>query len=201
MKSIKFISMMICCMAALVFVSCDKNDDNTSALTPEQVQMAYQTVRGNYTGKLIYPKASNTTGKTVNDTVGITWSIATDSIMTIRNFPAAALAEHITNADLKQALLTQPAQDIRCYIGFLTLSPVRFLINPVSPSYTLTYGGATHTVHVGFYVNSTYSLGVYNTNTKELQMQIIEGAVYVDKVRQTDYLKSGVPFLLKATKI
>ena len=55
MKNSRFISVMLCCLAAmcLAFTSCNKDDGNRK-LTPEEKKAAFEAVKGNYTGKLIY---------------------------------------------------------------------------------------------------------------------------------------------------
>ena len=100
---------------------------------------------------------------------------------------------------MKKALEEAADQDMTCRIGFIKTSPVTFLVNPVTPSFDLTYGGKKHKVQVAFAVNNFSSYGVYNATKKVLGIQIVEGLIGVDGTR-TNYLKQVVPFVLQSTK-
>lgn len=190
---------MVCCLAATSFISCDNNDDTNTALSKEEKAQCLATVKGDYTGKMVYAHTDAKTSKTVNDTVDISWSILTDSTMTIKHFPTKALAANITDNTLSSTLTAAASVDMTCYIGFVQTSPVTFLINPVTPSYNLTYDGKTHQVQIPFYTNNGFTFGSYNATKKLLEMQIVEGAIYVDG-KLTTYLKAATPFVLYATK-
>jgi hypothetical protein len=82
----------------------------------------------------------------------------------------------------------------------MQVSPITFLLNPVSPSYQLTYGGATHKVQVAFYINNYSSYGFYDTSKKMMEFQLVEGAIFVDG-QQTSYLGNGVSFVFTGTKL
>lgn len=142
MRNLKFISLMMGCLAAvcLTFTSCNDDDDDNKGLTPEQVETAFNAVRGDYNGIMLYAhKDSN--GKQVNDSTNIAWSIQTDSVMTIYNFPVASLAKNVTDSTVSKAIATAKPQNLKCYIGFINMSPVTFLINPISVEFTANYGG------------------------------------------------------------
>ena len=89
---------------------------------------------------------------------------------------------------------------MKCYIGFYSLNPVAFIINPVAPSYNVNYDDKEHKVQVAFYVNSSFSYGAYNSTKKLIQMQIVEAAIYVDGKYEKKMLENGVPFMLSAKK-
>ena len=194
--------MFIGCLAALSLTSCN-DDDNSRGLTPEEVKTAFLTVKGSYDGDLIYEKKVEGTvkpGKPTLDTLKVSWQIDTDSTMLIKSFPSKLLATYITDNALSTALAEQPNSDIKCYIGFYNLSPVAFIINPVAPAFNVNYGGKDHKVQVAFNVNSVYSFGAYNSTKKQLQMQIVETAIYVDGKYEKTMLNSAVPFVLSAKR-
>jgi len=194
MKNSKLIYGALCCLAAMsmIFTSCNKDDGN-GKLTPEEKKAAFEAVKGNYTGKLIYAATNPKNPKDLTDTISTSWSILTDSTMKISQIPASVLAENITNADVKAELAKQDPQDINCSISFVSISPITFLINPASPTYTFAYGGKSHKVQMAFYVNNAYSFGALNTKNA-LQMQIVEGAIYVDDA-ETQYLNQAIPLV------
>lgn len=199
MKKLTFISLMICCLAAIGLTSCN-NDVEYKGLTNEQKAEAFNTVKGSYKGDLIYP-AINPSNKTdVTDTLQISWQMNSDSVMTIRNFPVELLASNITNTELAKALRKQQPRDWKCYINFTQVQPVTFFINPTLQSFSLNYNDKDHVVQIAMLGNDIYSFGMYNSSKKMMQMQIVEAAVYVNGILQRGMLKSGVPFILSGTK-
>ncbi len=202
MKKLSIISMIVGCLTAMCLTSCN-DSDAPKVLTPEEVQSAFMTVKGDYTGDLVYEKKTDkdvTPVKPELDTLKISWQIDTDSTLTIKAFPTKLLAERITDKALSEALAAQADVDLKCYIGFYSLNPVAFIINPVAPSYNVNYDDKEHKVQVAFYVNSSFSYGAYNSNKKQIQMQIVEAAIYVDGKYDKKLLEKGVPFVLSAKK-
>ena len=202
MKKLSIISVFVCCLAALCLTSCN-NDDSPRGLTPEEVKTAFLTVKGSYEGDLIYEKKSDKAvkpGKADLDTLKTSWQIDTDSTLTIKAFPTKLLAARITDKALSEALTAQADVDLKCYIGFYSLTPVSFIINPIAPSYNVKYDGKDHKIQIAFNVNSPYSFGAYNSTKKQLQMQIVEAAIYVDGKYDKKLLENGVPFVLSAKK-
>lgn len=202
MKKLSIISVFVCCLAALCLTSCN-NDDSPRGLPPEEVKTAFLTVKGSYDGDLIYEKKVEGTakpGKPTLDTLKISWQIDTDSTMLIKSFPSKLLATYITDKNLSATLAEQPNSDIKCYIGFYSMSPVAFIINPVALAFNVNYGGKDHKVQVAFNVNSAYSFGAYNSTKKLLQMQIVEAAIYIDGKYEKAMLDTAVPFVLSAKR-
>jgi len=202
MKTIKFLS-VTCCVAAMCLTSCigDDNDDNRS-LTPAEVSQCLTAVKGTHLGQVIYPATNIKDVKDTADTLDISWTISTDSTMTIHDFPSKLLAsriDSINGKELRAALSMAPDQDIECRIGFIDIAPVQWLINPKTPTYQLNTGDGEHKVQVAFYANNTYSFGMYNASKSEFLMQIIEGAIYLDG-KLTSYLTADVPFIFVRNK-
>lgn len=199
MKSIKILSAVLLCAITLGFTSCMNDDDNNNSLTPAEVSQCYNAVKGTYTGKLIYPSVNPNNTKDTADTLAANWTINTDSTMIIRNFPPKVLASAITNTEIKEALEKEAPKDLNCYIGFVRVSPVTFLINVQAPEYTLTYGGKEHKAKIVFYGNSSYSFGVYTAAKNTFEMQIIEARLYIDD-NPTSYINNGVAFYFTGKK-
>lgn len=188
------------CMIAVSLTSCLNSDnDSGSGLSNEEISFCLATVKGNYNGDLIYVAKNIKDVKDNTDTLKISWSITNDSTMTIYDFPAKLLADNISDEKLKAALEEEPDQDIACRIGFVNSQPVQYLINPKSPEYTLNHDGKDHKIQVAFYINNTTSFGSYNSTKKELYMQIVEGAIFMDG-KQTAYLTKQNPFAFVAKK-
>ena len=174
--------------------SCVNDNDNSSnTMTPDEVNYCFRTVRGDYTGDLIYVAQNVKDVNDKTDTLKISWSISNDSTLKIHNFPAKLLADNISDEKLKAALAEADDQDIVCRIGFVNTQPVQFLINPVAPSFTINFEGADHKIQPAFYVNTANSFGSYTSTKSELYMQIIEGAIFMDG-KQTTYLSQANPF-------
>ena len=171
--------------------SCLSDDDNNqnTGLSKAEIAQCFSVVGGDYIGNLRYYNAEQKI-----DTVDIAWRIPSDSILVIPQFPSAAVAGSISSAPLREALIEQPAQPLNCYIGFISMSPLEFLINPQTLTYNLNYSGGDHKVQVLFYLNNTYSFGTYDATTKQLGLQLIVGALYIDG-QQSSYLTRNAPYI------
>ena len=174
-------------------------NNSYNSLSSAEKSYCANMVRGNYTGSLIYAAKNIKDVTDVTDTVAISWSIANDSTLTIHKFPSRLLAEQISDEALKSAIADYPDQDINCSIGFVTISPIQWLINPVAPSYKVQFEGGEHEIHVAFYANSSTSFGRYTSSSNKVEMQIIEGAIFMDK-KETGYLTQAIPFAFEAEK-
>jgi len=199
-KQKQFITLLLMlCMAMVSFTSCNDDDDNNKALTAEEVQACFNTVKGSYNGKLVYKNASTTNSSDVTDTLDCSWSITTDSTLTINNFPVKLLANNVTDSTLKAAIQQLPAQSITCGTYYVNTNPVEFLVNPYTLTYNLNYGGEAHKVQIAFYIGNTFSFGAYTPANSTLTMQIIEGGIYIDGTL-TKYLSHATWFDFYGTK-
>lgn len=183
MKRFKFLSLLLVALFAVTFTSCLNDDDDDSGLTPAEIQACYNATRGTHTGNLIYQKRmSNGNLATSADTLSTSWNISTDSTMTFSNVPASALATAIADSTIMKAVAEQGSrQNINAYIGYVSASPVQWLINPTSVTYNnIYYGGASHKVTLVFYVNTSWSFGQLNSSSNKQQIQIMVGALYID---------------------
>lgn len=198
MKTFKIFSIMMCAVAALSLTSCldDDDDDSNNGLTKEQVQQAFQQARGSYTGKMYYAYPDQTGQKQLTDSVVTSWTLDTDSTLTIHNFSLKGVGRNINDSALAKAFIEAPVQSMKCNIGFIRLSPVQFLINPTTVTLNgVEYNGGAHKVQAVFYANNLYSFGEYSS-AGAIQMQIVFAGIFIDDKMQQNMLTSsqGVGF-------
>jgi len=198
MKKTTLLSVLAVCFAALSFTSClnSDNDSSISSLSKEQ-QDNYQAAMalGSYDGmKLIYEKKNADDVKNQTDSVDTycNVSIYKDSTLTIANFPIAALAEHITNKDLSEAISQENPRNIKCKYVVLptsTSTAAYFYACPEAITLNLAYGETTHKVQLIFSFDSRYA-GVCNlSGTRQMAFNFILYQINVDD-KQTDYIKN-----------
>jgi len=200
MKKFKLLTLFFAAFAALTLTSCLNDDDDNTGLTAEQIQMAYNATRGSHSGKIYYTTGFNKDGKDVKDSADVSWDVTSDTVMYINNVPAKALASVIADDNIRAAVETQGPQSIKCYINYINVSPIQWLVNPVSVSFdNVEYNGAKHEVTIAFYVNSNYSFGqlITSVNPNIQMMQFIAGALYVDDKINSD----GINYLYDTSKV
>ena len=200
MKKFKLLTLFFAAFAALTLTSCLNDDDDNTGLTAEQIQMAYNATRGSHSGKIYYTTGFNKDGKDVKDSANVSWDVTSDTVMYINNVPAKALASVIADNNIRAAVETQGLQRIKCYINYINVSPIQWLVNPVSVSFdNVEYNGAKHKVTIAFYVNSNYSFGqlITSVNPNIQMMQFIAGALYVDDKINSD----GINYLYDTSKV
>lgn len=200
MKKFKLLTLFFAAFAALTLTSCLNDDDDNTGLTAEQIQMAYNATRGSHSGKIIYTTGFDKDGKDVRDSANVAWDITSDTVMYINNVPSKVIASVIADDDIRAAVETQGPQRIKCYINYINVSPIQWLVNPVSVSFdNLEYNGAKHKVTIAFYANSNYSFGQLITSvTPNIQMmQFIAGALYVDDKINSE----GINYLYDTSKV
>ena len=200
MKKFKLLTLFFAAFAALTLTSCLNDDDDNTGLTAEQIQMAYNATRGSHSGKIYYTTGFNKDGKDVKDSANVSWDVTSDTVMYINNVPAKALASVIADNNIRAAVETQGLQRIKCYINYINVSPIQWLVNPDSVSFdNVEYNGAKHKVTIAFYVNSNYSFGqlITSVNPNIQMMQFIAGALYVDDKINSD----GINYLYDTSKV
>ena len=189
-------------LGATSLTSClGSNEDNQVKITKEEVQLAFAKVKGMHTGKLIYPQRVVTSASDRTDTLDISWSLTTDSTMVIHNFPVKALAENVPNTELQKLLLTAPDQDLKCNIGFYSVSPVAFVIQPTRLTYQLDDHGVSKKYEVVFYYNIPGSMGVYSEKEGQAKMimQIVQAGIR-EQGQDKEYFRQGIPLILSEKK-
>lgn len=200
MKKLKLLTLFFAAFAALTLTSCLNDDNDNTGLTAEQIQMAYNATRGSHSGKIIYTTGFDKDGKDVKDSANVSWDVTSDTVMYINNVPSKVLASVIADDDIRAAVETQGPQRIKCYINYINVSPIQWLVNPISVSFdNVEYNGAKHKVTIAFYANSNYSFGQLITSvTPNIQMmQFIAGALYVDDKINSE----GINYLYDTSKV
>lgn len=194
MKKFRFLSLLICCMSALLVTSCLDSDDGDSGLTEAQIGQCLNVVKGSYFGDLIFAAENkdNPTDKT--DTLKMTAMInAIDTTVVIYDFPVELIAKEMKDGEVKDALLNAPEQDLKSKMFFYQTSPIAFLTYPMPLEFDVFYGEKSHKVKAYFF-SGQYSLGFYVPTEKELALQYVLGAVYLDDDTTTNLLKDSNNF-------
>lgn len=161
MKKITLFSILAAFVAALSFTSCN-TDSGYSPLSKEaqkNFQMAMSV--GSYNDMVVlFEKKNDANVKnqidSVASTVGI--SMTGDSTMSISNFPIAAIAEHISNKDLSQAIANVAPRTITCKYNVMpksTSEVAYYIACPNVIELNLTYGAdnKSHKVQLVFMPN------------------------------------------------
>ena len=78
MKILKYLGVVFCCVAALSLTACN-DDDEQKSLTKEEVANCFLTVKGNYSGKLMYYTGEKKNDKFVKD------SVLSTTVLSLRN--------------------------------------------------------------------------------------------------------------------
>lgn len=188
MKRLKFLSLLLVAVSAVALTSCFGDDDDDNGLTPAEIQTAYNAVRGTHSGKLVYIDSLKS-NEVTTDTLSAQWTVTSDSTMTFHSVPAKVFASVIADTTISHAVANLSPADINCYIGFISVSPVQWLINPMVVTYSsVYYNGGSHSVTVVFGQNNTWSFGQLATGTtaSKQQLQLIAAALYVDGQQRSD---------------
>lgn len=199
MKKITLLSIMAAMFAALSFTSCNTGDDNSyTPLTKEQQTSYQRSMAGSYGNMMLtYQKKNSADVNNQKDSVETYCQVSMygDSTMTIANFPVAAMAEHITNADLKAAIAEQQPATLRCkfVVQPQSTSTIAYIYAcPEKLSMNLTYGSDAKAHTVDFYFSySPYTLGVCDWTNHQICFQFYLAYIYVDG-KQTSYLQNSV---------
>lgn len=199
MKNFKLLSVVTACLAAFAFTSCNTGDDTYSDLSLEQ-QKAYQSYMamvGTYSDmKILWDHKNDADVKNQTDSVDTQVSISMigDSTMTVRNFPIAQLAEHISDADLKEAISKVEPQTVKIKYMVLPNSTQTLAYLYACPSpikLNLTYGAdnKSHEVVLNF-ISNPYYLGYCQWGNKQMGFPFYLYGIWVDG-KQTNYISNS----------
>lgn len=199
MKHLRFIfPIMLCCLVAGMMTSCLNDDNDDNGLTYEQRLQAFQTVRGNYSGDVIFYKNTydgmSTPTKKDIDTLKASFSLLTDSTAHINNLPLAALANQIKDSKVAEAIAggTVTTTPVNLYTYYYVVSPATCLVGAENVEVKATYDGEEHTIRFGFYsgisTGTTVSYGIHYSTAGIFQIGLRLGAVWVDGTDKTSSL-------------
>lgn len=199
MRNFKLLSVVAACLAAFAFTSCNTGDDTYSYLTLEQ-QKAYQSnmaMASTYTDmKILWDHKNDADVKNQKDSVDTQVSVSMygDSTMTVRNFPVAQLAEHISNTDLKEAISKLEPQTIKIKYMVLpnsnqTLAYIYACPSPIKLNLTYGADNKSHEVVLNFGYYAYYS-GYCQWSTKQMGFPFYLYNIWVDG-KQTSYISNS----------
>ena len=183
-------------IALLGITSCNlDNNNNKEGLTPAEVKAAFNSVKGNYTGKVFFNKLSNSVSILEKDSLPVSVTINTDSTLIIKNLPLKVLTGQLEDKDLKSAIESLGTTDVLCYIAFIDNDPITLLVNPTPLSLNINYKGKTQTFKTGFFINNRNSLAQLSGRDR-LAIQIIQfGSMYLDEKLITSRANNSAIFL------
>ena len=183
-------------IALLGITSCNlDNNNNKGGLTPAEVKAAFNSVKGNYTGKVFFNKLNDSISILEKDSLPVSVTINTDSTLIIKNLPLKVLTGQLDNKDLKSAIESLGTTDVLCYIAFIDNDPITLLVNPTPLSLNINYKGKTQTFKTGFVINNRNSVAQLSGRDR-LAIQIIQfGSMYLDEKLITSRANNSAIFL------
>ena len=201
MKKITLLSLVAVLLTALTFTSCNTGDDNGyTPLTPES-QRTFQSLMsiGSYNDMVILFEKKNKANvnnqiDSVASSVGI--SMTGDSTMSIANFPIAAIAEHISNTELSQAIAKEAPRTITCKYNVMpksTSEVAYYIACPNVIELNLAYGAdnKSHKVQLVFIPNQNYYGYCTLKDPRKLGFQFALYQIWVDGAL-TGYIKNSI---------
>ena len=185
----KCLFMIICSVAAICLTSCYYDSDNEyHEITPQEIGQCFTAVKGNYTGKLLFDLNNPNDPKDRTDTLDIAWSVTADTMFNVKEFPQAVFLDRIADPELKEAVEQAAPAPLIARLAFYQINPISFLVYPASVVYNIEYEGATHKASLAFWINTSYSYGLYDTTNKTFQMQLMGAGLYLDDNMSHSYL-------------
>lgn len=201
MKKITLFSILAAFVAALSFTSCNTDSDNGYSQLSKEAQKNFQMAMsvGSYNDMVVlFEKKNDDNVKnqidSVASTVGI--SMTGDSTMSISNFPIAAIAEHISNKDLSQAIANVAPRTITCKYNVMpksTSEVAYYIACPNVIELNLTYGAdnKSHKVQLVFIPNKNYYGYCTIKDPRKLGFQFALYQIWVDGAL-TGYIKNSI---------
>lgn len=181
--------MALCCMAAMGLTSClYEEDEDNHEITPQEIGQYLNAMKGNYSGKILFQVNNPNDPQDDLDTLDIAWSVTTDTMVIVNEFPQAVFLDRINDPQLKEAMEEAAPAPLRAKLAFYKANPVSFLVYPASVIYDIEYEGATHQASLVFWINTSYSYGLYDITNKTFQMQLMGAGLYLDENTNRSYL-------------
>lgn len=185
----KYLFMIICSVAAMCLTSCYYDSDNEyHEITPQEIGQCLTAVKGNYTGKLLFDLNNPNDPKDRTDTLDIAWSVTADTMFNVKEFPQAVFLDRIADPELKKAVEQAAPAPLIARLAFYQINPISFMVYPASVVYNIEYNGGTHKASLAFWINTSYSYGLYDTTNKTFQMQLMGAGLYLDDNMSHSYL-------------
>ena len=142
---------MVCLVVASMSLSSCLNGNNNSEEdlfgTPAERYQTFLTMRGNYVGKLYFPKGVDRDDHFESDSIAVMyWSITNDSTMEIYNLPPKVLTTFVSDAALKTAINASAPMTLKCRVLFTKPQYKMFFAGPKTTEQPILLSGASHKV-------------------------------------------------------
>ena len=141
---------MACLVVVSMSLSSCLNGNNNSEEdwfgTPAERYQTFLTMRGNYAGKLYFPKGTDRDGKFESDSIVSHWRIINDSTMEIYNVPPQAFTTFVSDAALKTAINASAPMTLKCKVLFTKPQYKMFFAGPKPTEQPILLSGASHKV-------------------------------------------------------
>ena len=185
----KFLFIIICCVSATWLTSCYyDSEDEYHEITHQEIGQCLTAVKGNYSGKLLFEVNNPKDRSDYLDTLDIAWSVTADTMFNVKEFPQAVILDRIMDPELKEAMEQAAPAPLIARLAFYQINPISFMVYPASVVYSIEYNGGTHKASLAFWVNTSYSYGLYDTTNKTFQMQLMGAGLYLDDNMNHSYL-------------
>ena len=151
MKRLKTKMWVMACLAvaSMSLSSCLNGNNNSEEDwfgTPAERYQTFLTMKGNYAGKLYFPKGTDRDGKFESDSIVSHWRIINDSTMEIYNIPPQALTTFVSDAALKTAINASAPMTLKCKVLFTKPQYKMFFAGPKPTEQPILLSGASHKV-------------------------------------------------------
>ena len=151
MKRLKTKMWAMACLAvaSMALSSCLNGNNNSEEDwfgTPAERYQTFLTMKGNYAGKLYFPKGTDRDGKFESDSIVSHWRIINDSTMEIYNVPPQALTTFVSDAALKTAINASALMTLKCKVLFTKPQYKMFFAGPKPTEQPILLSGASHKV-------------------------------------------------------
>lgn len=151
MKRLKTKMWVMACLAvaSMALSSCLNGNNNSEEDwfgTPAERYQTFLTMKGNYAGKLYFPKGTDRDGKFESDSIVSHWRIINDSTMEIYNVPPKVLTTFVSDAALKTAINASAPMTLKCKVLFTKPQYKMFFAGPKPTEQPILLSGASHKV-------------------------------------------------------
>ena len=184
MKRLKTKMWVMACLAvaSMSLSSCLNGNNNSEEDwfgTPAERYQTFLTMKGNYAGKLYFPKGTDRDGKFESDSIVSHWRIINDSTMEIYNVPPQALTTFVNDATLKTAINTSAPMTLNCKVLYTKPQYKMFFAAPKTTEQPILLSGASHKVKFFAQQFTNFSYGK-RLDSNNVMMQLVFTAIQLD---------------------
>ena len=147
--------------------------------TPAERYQTFLTMRGNYAGKLYFPKGVDGDGKFENDSVNVYWSMLTDSTLVLHTLSPRVLTTFVNDAALKTAINTSAPMTLTCKVLYTKPQYKMFFAAPKTTEQPILLSGASHKVKFFAQQFTNFSYGK-RLDSNNVMMQLVFTAIQLD---------------------